>query len=173
MRAATSRHAWPKVPQAEGGGRRRARCRRHPSLARTAGKPCSRLAAQPSATGSIPARQQPLSSLQGRRPFLRSNRCGAGRARAATTSGATLSTYGQFRRTGREIFSHPEVSGSGLDLLECRELPLCARRRNLTYHCERGNNQAIEAFEPSSDQGTTPGGRLDSSQRDDCAITTT
>ena len=41
------------------------------------------------------------------------------------------------------------------------------------YRCERGNNQAIEAFEPVRIEGRPKGGRLDSSQRDDCYITTT
>src|SRR6516162_6589314 len=45
------------------------------------------------ATGLISARQQPFSSLSGRRPISMSNRCAAGRAQAATASSATLSTY--------------------------------------------------------------------------------
>src|SRR5499427_2238713 len=41
----------------------------------------------------------------GTQTILRANRCAAGRAQAATTSSATLSTYGQFRRIGpRNIF---------------------------------------------------------------------
>jgi hypothetical protein len=57
------------------------------------------------ASGSTPVRLRPFSSLQGRRPSSRSNHCAAGRAQAATTSSATLSMYGQFRRIGpRNIF---------------------------------------------------------------------
>lgn len=57
------------------------------------------------ASGSTSVRPRPFSSLQGRRPSLRSNHCAAGRAQAATTSSATLSMYGQFRRIGpKNIF---------------------------------------------------------------------
>jgi hypothetical protein len=57
------------------------------------------------ASGSTPVRRRPFSSLQGRRPSSRSNHCAAGRAQAATTSRATLSMYGQFRRIGpKNIF---------------------------------------------------------------------
>jgi len=65
------------------------------------------------ATGSISARRQPFSSLRGRRPTSRSNRCAPGPAQAATTSSATLSMYGQFRRIGREIFPTLTYLGQG------------------------------------------------------------
>ena len=50
----------------------------------------------------------------GSRPILRSNRCAAGRAQAATTSSRHSLRTGNFAVLGREIFSYPEVFGSGL-----------------------------------------------------------